>query len=157
MLTQNGSIRGTLLAFQFMSKDKGNGGLIVNVGSSCSVKPFVSSPIYTATKHAIIGLTKAYGVSWLVLLLIHWVCFTNNGRVKKRFKFKFSEYFFEERVGMWNWHWLSFYFSSSNWKENLLDERNHYIHRLWMIWEKKSFSCLWWFQTSGFWQELWSP
>ena len=25
--------------------------------------PFVSSPIYTATKHAIIGLTKAYGVS----------------------------------------------------------------------------------------------
>ncbi|XP_070499395.1 15-hydroxyprostaglandin dehydrogenase [NAD(+)]-like [Chironomus tepperi] len=57
----NGFIRGTLLAYQFMSKDKGNGGTIVNIGSSCSVKPFVSSPIYTATKHAIIGLTKAYG------------------------------------------------------------------------------------------------
>lgn len=46
-----------------MSKDKGNGGTIINIGSSCSSKPFVSSPIYTATKHAIIGLTKAYGVS----------------------------------------------------------------------------------------------
>lgn len=46
-----------------MSKDKGNGGgTIINIGSSSSSKPFVSSPIYTATKHAIIGLTKAYGV-----------------------------------------------------------------------------------------------
>ena len=46
-----------------MSKEKANGGTILNVGSSCSVKPFLSSPIYTATKHAVLGLTKAYGVS----------------------------------------------------------------------------------------------
>lgn len=52
-----------MLAYQFMSKDKNNGGTIVNIGSSCSVKPFLTSPIYTATKHAIVGLTKAYGVS----------------------------------------------------------------------------------------------
>ncbi|KAG5678578.1 hypothetical protein PVAND_008240 [Polypedilum vanderplanki] len=58
----NGFIRGSLLAYRFMSKDKGNeGGTIVNIGSSCSVKPFISSPIYCATKHAIVGLTKAYG------------------------------------------------------------------------------------------------
>lgn len=48
----NGIIRGTLLAYQFMSKDKAHGGTILNIGSSCSVKPFLSSPIYTATKHA---------------------------------------------------------------------------------------------------------
>lgn len=63
----NGIIRGTLLAYQFMSKDKGNGGTggtIVNIGSSSSVKPFTSSPIYTATKHALLGLTKSYGVSY---------------------------------------------------------------------------------------------
>ncbi|CRK92686.1 CLUMA_CG006381, isoform A [Clunio marinus] len=27
------------------------------------MKPFISSPIYTATKHAILGLSNAYGVS----------------------------------------------------------------------------------------------
>lgn len=52
-----------MLAFQFMSKEKAHGGTIVNIGSFCSVKPLVSSPIYTATKHAVLGLTKAYGVS----------------------------------------------------------------------------------------------
>jgi 15-hydroxyprostaglandin dehydrogenase (NAD) len=56
-------IRGTLLAYQFMSKEKAHGGMILNVGSSCSVKPFLSSPIYTATKHAVLGLTKSFGVS----------------------------------------------------------------------------------------------
>lgn len=51
------------MAYQFMSKDKSHGGTILNIGSSCSMKPFLSSPIYTATKHAVMGLTKAYGVS----------------------------------------------------------------------------------------------
>lgn len=60
---KNGIIRGTLLAYQFMSKDKAHGGTILNIGSSCSIKPFLSSPIYTATKHAVLGLTKAYGVN----------------------------------------------------------------------------------------------
>lgn len=59
ILFQNGVIRGTLLAYQLMAKEKG--GIILNIGSSCSAKPFLISPIYTATKHAILGLTKAYG------------------------------------------------------------------------------------------------
>jgi len=75
-----------------MSKGKGNGGTIVNIGSSCSAKPFVSSPIYTATKHAIIGLTKAYGVS-LKMSLRHkfshsQISMKRNER--KSFKFKFT-------------------------------------------------------------------
>lgn len=56
-----------------MSKDKGNCGTIINIGSSCSVKPFVSAPIYSATKHAIVALSKAYGVSILnVVLSVHF-------------------------------------------------------------------------------------
>lgn len=47
LIFKNGIIRGTLLAYQFMSKDKAHGGTILNIGSSCSVKPFLSSPIYT--------------------------------------------------------------------------------------------------------------
>lgn len=60
----NGAIRGTLLALQFLGKDKGGkGGMLINIGSAASVKPQISTPIYTATKHAILGLSKACGVS----------------------------------------------------------------------------------------------
>jgi 15-hydroxyprostaglandin dehydrogenase (NAD) len=59
---QNGAIRGTLLALQFLGKDKGGkGGTVINIGSACSVKPQLSTPVYTATKHAILGLTKSSG------------------------------------------------------------------------------------------------
>ncbi|XP_053671466.1 15-hydroxyprostaglandin dehydrogenase [NAD(+)]-like [Anopheles nili] len=58
----NGTIRGTLLAQKFMGKQRGGeGGVLVNIGSGVSIKPQVSTPIYTATKHAILGLTKAFG------------------------------------------------------------------------------------------------
>ncbi|XP_055372573.1 15-hydroxyprostaglandin dehydrogenase [NAD(+)]-like [Condylostylus longicornis] len=58
----NGTIRGTLLALQFLGKDKGGkGGCIINIGSAASIKPQISTPIYTATKHAILGLSKSCG------------------------------------------------------------------------------------------------
>lgn len=57
-------IRGTLLALRFMGKDRGGrGGVVVNMGSNVSLRPYVSLPIYTATKHAILGFTRSYGVS----------------------------------------------------------------------------------------------
>lgn len=47
-----------------MGKDRGQkGGILINLGSNCSIKPYTSAPIYSATKHAIVGLTRAYGVS----------------------------------------------------------------------------------------------
>lgn len=68
---QNGVIRGTLLALRFIGKDRGGrGGTVINMGSNVSLRPYVSIPIYTATKHAIVGFTRAYGVS---LLLISFV------------------------------------------------------------------------------------
>lgn len=58
----NGAIRGMLLAQKFMGKQRGGeGGVVVNIGSGASIKPQYSTPIYTATKHAILGLTKACG------------------------------------------------------------------------------------------------
>ncbi|XP_004931596.1 15-hydroxyprostaglandin dehydrogenase [NAD(+)]-like [Bombyx mandarina] len=58
----NGVIRGTLLAYRFMGKDRGGqGGVIVNTASTAFARPQVSTPIYTATNYAIVGLTRAYG------------------------------------------------------------------------------------------------
>lgn len=61
---KNGAIRGTLLALQFMGKDKsGGGGVVVNIGSASSVHPQISTPVYTATKHAVLGLSRSCGVT----------------------------------------------------------------------------------------------
>lgn len=51
----------------------GRGGVVLNIGSSASVRPQISTPIYTATKHAILGLTKSCGVRLIILLLINYV------------------------------------------------------------------------------------
>lgn len=40
----------------------GRGGVVVNIGASASFRYQISTPIYTATKHAILGLTKSCGV-----------------------------------------------------------------------------------------------
>jgi 15-hydroxyprostaglandin dehydrogenase (NAD) len=47
-----------------MGKDKGGkGGVVVNISSIAGLAPFAFSPIYVATKHAVIGLTRSFGVS----------------------------------------------------------------------------------------------
>ncbi|KAH0946942.1 hypothetical protein HN011_001222 [Eciton burchellii] len=58
----NGVIRGTLLAQRFMGTDRGGqGGIVINTGSNVSVNPYVSVPIYSATKAAIVSFTRAFG------------------------------------------------------------------------------------------------
>ncbi|XP_026464879.1 15-hydroxyprostaglandin dehydrogenase [NAD(+)]-like [Ctenocephalides felis] len=58
----NGVIRGTLLALRFLGKDQGyQGGILVNTASSAYFRPQVSTPIYTATQHAVVGLSRSYG------------------------------------------------------------------------------------------------
>ncbi|EZA58571.1 hypothetical protein DMN91_008947 [Ooceraea biroi] len=58
----NGVIRGTLLAQRFMGTDRGGqGGIVVNIGSNVSFNPFVSVPIYSATKAAVVSFTRAFG------------------------------------------------------------------------------------------------
>jgi NAD(P)-dependent dehydrogenase (short-subunit alcohol dehydrogenase family) len=47
-----------------MGKDKGGkGGVVVIIISISGLAPFAGSPIYVATKHAVIGLTRSFGVS----------------------------------------------------------------------------------------------
>ena len=47
-----------------MGKDKGGkGGVVVNSSSIAGLGPSASFPIYVATKHAVIGLTRSFGVS----------------------------------------------------------------------------------------------
>jgi 15-hydroxyprostaglandin dehydrogenase (NAD) len=47
-----------------MGKDEGGkGGVVVNIASVLRLAPFASSPVYVATKHAVIGLTRSFGVS----------------------------------------------------------------------------------------------
>jgi len=61
---QNAVVRGTLLGLQYMGKDEGGkGGLVINIASNLGLDPIAGSPVYVATKHAVIGLTRSFGVS----------------------------------------------------------------------------------------------
>ncbi|CAN9501155.1 unnamed protein product [Ophioblennius macclurei] len=55
-----GVIRGSHLALDHMSKSNGGrGGVVVNMSSMAGLGPFLSCPVYTATKHAVLGFTRA--------------------------------------------------------------------------------------------------
>ncbi|XP_046751402.1 15-hydroxyprostaglandin dehydrogenase [NAD(+)]-like [Diprion similis] len=55
-------VRGTLLGFEYMGKDKGGkGGTIVNVSSILGIVPIWTFPVYSSTKHAVIGLSRSFG------------------------------------------------------------------------------------------------
>lgn len=72
--SQNGVIRGTLLAQRFMGTDKGGrGGIVLNIGSNVASKPYVSVPIYSATKAAIVGFTRAFGVCTADVYIFNWI------------------------------------------------------------------------------------
>ncbi|XP_046435127.1 15-hydroxyprostaglandin dehydrogenase [NAD(+)]-like [Neodiprion fabricii] len=58
-------VRGTLLGYRYMGKDKGNkGGVIVNISSLAGLITGPSFPVYIATKHAVIGLTRSFGLPY---------------------------------------------------------------------------------------------
>jgi 15-hydroxyprostaglandin dehydrogenase (NAD) len=47
-----------------MGKEKGGkGGVVVNISSIAGLEGYSTCPIYVATKHAVIGLTRSFGVS----------------------------------------------------------------------------------------------
>lgn len=55
-----GVVRGTYLALEHMKKENGgNGGVIVNVSSMAGLGPLPIAPIYTATKHGVVGFSRA--------------------------------------------------------------------------------------------------
>jgi len=61
----NAVVRGTLLGLQYMGKDEGGkGGVVVNISSILGLAPYAASPVYVATKHAVIGLTRSFGLPY---------------------------------------------------------------------------------------------
>ncbi|CAJ1063663.1 -hydroxyprostaglandin dehydrogenase [Notolabrus celidotus] [Xyrichtys novacula] len=55
-----GVIRSTYLALEHMNKlNGGRGGVIVNTASMAGLGPLPSCPVYTATKHGVVGFTRA--------------------------------------------------------------------------------------------------
>lgn len=55
-----GVINGTSLALEHMSKlSGGRGGVIVNTASMAGLGPLPSCPVYTASKHGVVGFTRA--------------------------------------------------------------------------------------------------
>jgi len=53
-------IRGSMLAFDHMGKHTGGkGGVIVNIASIVGLHPSSLAPIYTASKHAVLGFSQA--------------------------------------------------------------------------------------------------
>lgn len=57
-----GCMRGTTLGLEKMGVNKeGSGGVIVNIASIAGLKVVPFGPVYAATKHAIVGLTRSLG------------------------------------------------------------------------------------------------
>ncbi|XP_033124750.1 15-hydroxyprostaglandin dehydrogenase [NAD(+)]-like [Anneissia japonica] len=58
-------IRGTHLAIKYMSKaNGGTGGVIVNMASMAGLRGVQFCPVYSATKHGVIGLTRSLAVRY---------------------------------------------------------------------------------------------
>lgn len=57
----SGVILSTMIAIEYMRKDtgKGEGGVILNIGSITSLDIYSSSPIYCATKQGVLAFTRA--------------------------------------------------------------------------------------------------
>lgn len=53
------------MGLQYIGKDKGgNGGVIVNISSIFGVNGDTSFPIYSATKHFVVGLSRSMGTPY---------------------------------------------------------------------------------------------
>ncbi|KAF2882139.1 hypothetical protein ILUMI_24061, partial [Ignelater luminosus] len=64
-LNINAMVRGNLLGLQYMGKDRGSkGGIILNVASIFGLQSGYTFPIFSATKHFTIGLTRSLGTPY---------------------------------------------------------------------------------------------
>ena len=63
---QNINVRGTFLSMkhEIITMLAGGGGKIVNIASTNSVRPQPNQPAYTASKHAVLGLTRSAAIDY---------------------------------------------------------------------------------------------
>ncbi|XP_054717597.1 uncharacterized short-chain type dehydrogenase/reductase y4vI-like [Uloborus diversus] len=58
-----GVVNGINIALQYMGKSNGGkGGIVINTASIVGLIPYPALPIYVASKHAVVGLTRSYGL-----------------------------------------------------------------------------------------------
>ncbi|KAI8480681.1 hypothetical protein Bbelb_415740 [Branchiostoma belcheri] len=56
-------IQGTYLGLHHMSRERGGGGgLIINIASMAGLIAMFHGPVYTATKHGVVGLSRSLGI-----------------------------------------------------------------------------------------------
>lgn len=54
-----------MLGMKYMGKDQGGkGGVIVNIASILGLQPMAGCPVYVGTKHAVIGMSRSFGMPW---------------------------------------------------------------------------------------------
>ncbi|CAG9769768.1 unnamed protein product [Ceutorhynchus assimilis] len=59
------TVQGSLLGIKYMGKNnKGCGGTIVNTASILGLQGLPGTPVYTGTKHFVIGFTRSIGTKW---------------------------------------------------------------------------------------------
>ncbi|XP_046435296.1 15-hydroxyprostaglandin dehydrogenase [NAD(+)]-like [Neodiprion fabricii] len=60
-----GVVRGTILGLRHLGKDNGGkGGIIVNTASIFGLEPSAWSPVYSAVKHGVVGLSRSFGATY---------------------------------------------------------------------------------------------
>lgn len=61
-LNCNAVVEGSLLGIKYMGKNnEGKGGVIVNIASILGLQKLEGCPVYTASKHFVVGLTRSFG------------------------------------------------------------------------------------------------
>lgn len=65
-------MRGTLVAMKWMPKERKSmrGGIVVNVAATCGLESESMAPIWTGTKHGVVGLSKALGVKLIYFCIL---------------------------------------------------------------------------------------
>lgn len=60
-----------LLAMKYLNRNElGHGGTLVNVSQHIDIRCTAQLPVYTATKHAIIGLSQSLAVRLLAVIIV---------------------------------------------------------------------------------------
>lgn len=62
-----------MLGTEIMNKKKRksvNDGIIINIASLVGLDPFHLLPVYTASKHAIVGFSRAYSVTQHTFIIV---------------------------------------------------------------------------------------
>ncbi|XP_067003622.2 15-hydroxyprostaglandin dehydrogenase [NAD(+)] isoform X1 [Anabrus simplex] len=56
-------VRGTMLALEKMGKNKGGkGGVVINIASILGLECMAGLPVYSASKHGVVGLSRSFGM-----------------------------------------------------------------------------------------------